>query len=147
MADFRKYALAVAGLACMFGVTNKASAQSFNGFSCVANASTPFDMRAEGITEQAGDIVLSCTGGTVTPVLNAAGVANTIPQVNITVSTNTNITSRLINGSSTVTEALLLVNEPQANNVGICPAAGSSCSKSVLDDSPRSRRWKHYIDV
>ena len=126
MADFRKYAVTVAGLACMLGVTGVASAQSFNGFTCNATA-TPFDMRAEGITEQAGDLVLTCTGGTITPA------GNLIPSVNITVSLNTNITSRLLNGSSNLTEALLLINEPTSGNQSFCPASTSTGINNCLE--------------
>lgn len=121
MADFRKYAVTVAGLACLLGVAGSASAQTLAGFSCNATA-TPFDMRAEGITEQAGDIVLTCTGGTVTP-LNG-----TIPSVDITVSLNTNITSRLLAGSTNLTDALILINEPLPNTQSFCPASGSNAN-------------------
>jgi len=117
MADFRKIAVTVAGLACVLGVTGTASAQSFVGFACNANA-TPFDMRAEGITEQAGDVVLTCTGGTVTPL------GFQIPAVNITVSLNTNITSRLLSGSN-LTDAVLLINEPAPGTQSFCPANSS----------------------
>ncbi len=126
MADFRKYAVTVAGLACMLGVTGVASAQNFNGFSCNASA-TPFDMRAEGITEQAGDLVLTCTGGTITPL------GSQIPSVNITVSLNTNITSRLLGGSSNLTEALLLINEPSSGNQSFCPASSSLGINNCLE--------------
>ncbi|MDQ6677375.1 MAG: hypothetical protein M3Z09_08780 [Acidobacteriota bacterium] len=125
MADFRKYAVTVAGLACMLGVTGTASAQ-FVGFTCNATA-TPFDMRAEGITEQAGDIVLSCTGGTATPL------GSQIPQVNITVSLNTNITSRLLGGSSNLTDAVLLLNEPVPGNQSFCPASGSTAVNQCVE--------------
>ena len=126
MADFRKYAVTVAGLACMLGVTGAASAQTFAGFSCNATA-TPFDMRAEGITEQAGDIVLTCTGGTVTP----GGAL--IPSVDITVSLNTNITSRLLNGSTNLTEALILINDPVPGTQSFCPASGTSAATQCLE--------------
>jgi len=53
MADFRKSALAVASIACFLGITGVASAQqnTLNGITCFANASTPQQDRAEGITE------------------------------------------------------------------------------------------------
>ncbi len=121
MADFRKYVLAAAGLACALGVSGVANAQSFSGMTCFASASTPFDMRAEGVTEQAGDVVISCNGGTPTPV------GSPVPQVNITVTANANITSRLINGSSSVTEALLLVDDPSTGNQSYCSAQTTGC--------------------
>ena len=114
MADFKKFAVTVAGLASFLGMTGVASAQSFQGFSCIATA-TPFDMRAEGITEQAGDIVLTCAGGGVTPL------GAQIPAVNITVSLNTNITSRLLGGTTNLTDALLLINDPAPNTQSFLP--------------------------
>jgi hypothetical protein len=43
-------------------------------FQCVANAGVPPLMRAEGITELTGDIVLNCTGGTALAGVAAGGV-------------------------------------------------------------------------
>jgi len=126
MADFKKFAVTVAGLTCMLGMTGAANAQNFIGFACIANA-TPFDMRAEGITEQAGDIVLTCTGGAVTPL----GLQ--IPAVNVTVSLNTNITSRLLGGSTNLTDALLLINEPAPNTQSFCPASGSTVANQCTE--------------
>jgi hypothetical protein len=116
MADFRKYALAFAGVACFLGITSAASAQTTNGITCFANAATPQQDRAEGITELTGDLVLSCTGGTVTP----AGVA--VPTVNITVALNTQVTSRLVGATTNITEALLLINDPAPLTQVLCPA-------------------------
>ncbi len=121
MADFRKYALAFAGVAGFLGVTGSASAQSFTGFTCTANAATPFQMRAEGITEQAGDIVLSCTGGTATPTGSLA------PQVNITVSLNTQVTSRLVSSTNNLTDAVLLINDPAPGLQSLCLTPLSGC--------------------
>jgi hypothetical protein len=56
-------------------------------------------VRAEGITELVGDIVLTCTGGT-------AGEARS---VNLQIFLNANITSRIL--SNDETEALLIVDE------------------------------------
>jgi hypothetical protein len=72
-------------------------------------------LRAEGLTELVGDMVLTCTGG-ATPTVGAV-----LPTANFTVSFGTNVTSRLLNynvyPSSSVTspntsEALLLIDEP-----------------------------------
>src|SRR5277367_5161060 len=105
MADFRKYALAFAGVACFLGITGSASAQTLNGITCFANAATPQQDRAEGITELVGDLVLSCTGGTATP----SGVG--VPTVNITVALNTQVTSRLVGGTTNITESILMIND------------------------------------
>jgi len=123
MADFRKISVLVA-LVLLLGVS--ASAQTNNPagpFSCIANAAVPPTVRAEGMAELVGDIVLACTGGIPTQGVQAANPANgipvalpgvSIPRVNFTVFLNTNITSRSYTDSTTVTasEALLLVDEP-----------------------------------
>jgi len=78
----------------------------------------PPTLRSEGFTEQIGDIVLVCTGGSSSLyALNPANCGTTgvaaciaLPTVNISVSLGTNATSRLINGN--VSEALLLIDEP-----------------------------------
>jgi hypothetical protein len=121
MADFRKSALAVASVACFLGITGVASAQqnTLNGITCFANAATPQQDRAEGITELVGDIVLSCTGGT--PTL----LGTPVPTVNITVALNTQVTSRLVGGTTNVTESLLMINDPQPGFQNLCPATSS----------------------
>jgi hypothetical protein len=128
MADFRKYALAFAGVACFMGLAGSASAQTLNGITCFANAATPQQDRAEGITELVGDLVLSCTGGTVTP----AGAA--VPTVNITVALNTQVTSRLISGS-TITESILMINDFPSGQQQLCFANSSNnyaCPTQIL---------------
>jgi hypothetical protein len=113
------------------GITGVASAQqnTLNGVTCFANASTPQQQRAEGITELGGDVVLSCTGGTPTP----AGVP--VPTVNITVALNTQLTSRLVGGTSNITEAILMLNDPQPGSQFLCSANSANnfaCSTAVL---------------
>lgn len=111
MADFRKWLLAFAAVALLLGMGTSASAQVQNAaFACTANAGVPPIVRQEGITELVGDLILNCTGGTFTPA------GQNIPQSNVTIFLNTNITSRTYaNGLS---EAILTVDEP-------FPAAGS----------------------
>ncbi len=78
-----------------------ASAQS--ALSCTMT-SVPTLLRAEGLTELIGDIVLTCAGGVPTPANRP------IPQANVTVYLPANVTSRILsNGGS---EALLLIDEP-----------------------------------
>jgi hypothetical protein len=115
MADFKRYALAFAGLAAFMGAASTASAQSFSGMTCTAQASTPFQQRAEGITELAGDVFISCTGGTVTPF------GSPVPTVNISIQMNTQVTSRLLDATSIATDALLLVNDPAPAIQRVCP--------------------------
>ncbi len=125
MADFKKYALAAAGVACFLGFTGVAGAQTTSGINCVANAATPLQARAEGITENVGDVVLSCQGGVVTP----SGVQ--VPTVNVTVALNTQVTSRLLGTS--LTDSLLLINDPAPGSQNLCPATiNNSCTTPVL---------------
>jgi hypothetical protein len=96
-----------------------ANAQSFAGMTCTATAPTPLDMRGEGVTEQAGDLVVLCTGGTPTPS------GSPVPQVNFTISVNAFLTSRLLNTSSVASEALLLLGDPSAQ--AYCPYQNTGC--------------------
>src|SRR5262245_54518857 len=80
------------------------SASAHPPYTCTVNASTPLPIRPEGLTERVGDIFVICSG-----VAPAAGVVGTV-----TVFLNTTLTSRLLSGS--VSEALLLVDEPAAGS-------------------------------
>ena len=116
MADFRRWILALAVLVLVFGVA-PASAQTTTGHNlvCNANASVTPDLRHEGLNELTGDIVLSCVGGTgATP--QPPGVP--IPQGNITVNLSAPFTSRLLSG--TISEALLLIDDPAPGNQDVC---------------------------
>jgi hypothetical protein len=125
MADFRKISVLVA-LVVLLGLTSVASAQtSVSAFACSAAASVPPTMRSEGLTELVGDIVLDCTGGVPT----LTGVA--IPQVNFTVFLNTNVTSRILNTTNNLSEAILIVDEPNTslNSSGLLLCGGANgCS-------------------
>jgi hypothetical protein len=128
MADFRKWFLAFAVVALLLGMGSTANAQiglQTPAFNCTANAGNPTIVRAEGLTELVGDMLLNCNGGTPT----LAGAA--IPLSNVTVFLNTNITSRLLN-SSNLSEATLMIDEPHPaaavavpNNSVVLPPAGS----------------------
>jgi hypothetical protein len=71
-------------------------------------------VRAQGITELVGDVILNCTGG------NPTALGAVVPQNNVQVFLNTNVTSRLLAGSTTLTEALLMVDEPIPANQRVC---------------------------
>ncbi len=90
-------------LAVVFVSGAMASAQT----TCTMSA-TPSLARSEGNTELVGDIVLVCTGGTLTPA------GSPVPQINLTVTLNTNVTTLVAESSAAgdFTEALLLVDEP-----------------------------------
>ena len=113
MADFRKWLYAFAVVALLAGLTVPASAQVPTFQTCVGGAVNP-TVRAEGYTELAGDITITCSGGTITTS------GNTVPAVTITVSMNTTITSKLTSTAYTpnFNEALLLIDEPGLNATG-----------------------------
>src|SRR4051812_26501608 len=69
---------------------------------CNVNVGVPPIVRADGLAELVGDVVLVCSGGTPGQTIS----------LNLSASLNTNITSRVIGGAS---EALLLVDEPPVN--------------------------------
>jgi hypothetical protein len=114
MVSFRRVILALAVLALFTGLASAQVVQpggsSTGGtLSCaVLNTGNPTQVRAEGYAELLGDIVISCTGGTITTPISGA-----VPLANITVAlNNTIVTSKgLSNGYS---EALLLIDEPGA---------------------------------
>lgn len=119
MADFRRSIFAFIVVGLLLGATTSMYAQApAPAFVCVANAGVPPILRSEGLTELQGDIVVNCTGGT--PVLGTGSLtgagAVAIPTANITVFVNTQVTSRIIaSGSSgSLSEALLMIDEPGA---------------------------------
>jgi len=122
MVEFRRWITALAVLALFVGL---ASAQTTGGaggpLTCTASVAVPPQLRAEGMTEVIGDIVITCTGGSLPP----GGVGSVIPTANVTVSLGTQVTSRLLgnNGATNSSEALLLIDEPGATGL-IAPVAG-----------------------
>jgi hypothetical protein len=145
MADFRKWFLAFAVLALVTSLAVPAAAQvNTPALQCVANAGVPPTVRAEGLTELVGDLVLNCNGGTPT----LAG--QLVPQANVTIFLSTNITSRIT--SNPYTEALLLIDEPHKSgvtaavplqacdptngNLGVCAIQGSPTSNGVGTYNP-----------
>jgi hypothetical protein len=79
---------------------------------CAMNAAVTPTLRAEGLAERIGDIVLTCSGGT------PATAGNPLPQVNITVTVNSNVTSRVLDANTGASEALLTVDEPGSTEEG-----------------------------
>jgi hypothetical protein len=129
MVDLRKWFPALAIVALLMGSAVTASAQP--AFTCAVTAGVPPLVRAEGITELLGDIVLNCTGG-IPAQQNSSGTA-LVPGMNISVFLNTNVTSRLLNSAGD-SEALLLVDEPNVNNrpLTVCVPPTNQASCSVL---------------
>jgi hypothetical protein len=132
MVDFRKMMLLMVVLALTAGF---ASAQFLNPLQCVANAGIPPPVRAEGLAEEVGQVVITCTGGAPTPA------GQPIPTVNVQIylSATTTLSSRLLSGNAS--EAMLLVDEPNAisgtpssiNRVQtLCPAPGNCAMVSAI---------------
>jgi hypothetical protein len=85
---------------------------------CSAQGTASNPLRAEGFTEESGDIVITCVSGApLAPGTN-------IPLVNITVFYNTSVTSRLLGSAlpngQTPSEALLLIDDPNTH-IGSTP--------------------------
>ena len=133
-----------------------AAAQVFpSPYFCQAAVSVPPLMRAEGLTEQIGDIVLTCTGGSA----QEYAIGQPLPTANITVSLGTNITSRLLDTTTSpnITEALLLIDEPVIQpSVARARLGTAGSAESLQQRSPRGRsrrvcpvcpdrpvRWRH----
>jgi len=137
MVSFRRCILALTVLVLFAGL---ASAQVGLGttspLTCATNVSVTPTLRAEGYTEQTGDITITCTGGTnFTP-------GQQIPAVNIQVFLNTAVTSRLLpisGGPSNASEALLLIDEPGSGLPGygpglaqkVCTTPSTGCTQFV----------------
>ncbi len=62
MADFRKWFYALAVVALLAGLSIPASAQG-TAVNCINGGATTPIVRAEGLTELMGDLVLNCSGG------------------------------------------------------------------------------------
>ena len=133
MLDFRKSFLAFATLAIGAG---SAFGQVTQPLTCTAQAAGTPSIRAEGVAELVGDVLIQCNGGT------PAGVNENLRQVNFQIFTqpSINITSRLLAGAGTgnFTEALLFIDEPAPVLQTLC---GSAEQLSVF-----SARWFWQFD-
>src|SRR5436305_56902 len=85
------------------------------------NAPDVPQVRSEGKSELVGDIFLTCTGGAPT------GTGVNIPTRNITLTFNANVTSRIL-GAGNASEALLLLDEPNAFQPGQFACAQATCT-------------------
>jgi hypothetical protein len=98
--------------------------------SCSAQGTVSTPLRAEGFTEQTGDIIITCTGG------QALQPGQNIPLVNITVFYTTTVTSRLLsttpnNAGQFPSEALLLIDEPNTNPLGLAIGTDAPANSHV----------------
>jgi hypothetical protein len=131
MPEFRKWITALAGLALFAGLASAqvgpATPNNTGAFTCTSNAAVTPTLRAEGYTEVAGDLLITCTGGT--PV----GSGAMIPTANFTVFVNTAVTSRLLTTTGGASEALLLIDEPGSSEGGYGPAVPQTlCSSAIF---------------
>jgi hypothetical protein len=116
------------------------SAANIPALQCVANAGVPPIVRAEGLAELVGDVVLNCTGGYpamfVDPLVpgTVLGPAS-IPQVNVQIFLNTNITSRL-SGDGVSSEALLMIDDPRDAEQKICTTVLNATNACVPNPRP-----------
>jgi len=114
MADFRRWFTVLAVLALMACAASAqvgvATGSANSLLACVATAAGTPELRPEGYTELAGDIVISCTGG---PDLQ---IGAQIPTTNIVVymAPAVPITSRFLS-SNGASEALLIIDEAGSN--------------------------------
>jgi len=110
MADFRKWLFALAVVALLAGFTVPASAQINSTPVCSSQVATNYLARAEGYTEQVGDLIVTCTGG------NPTLTGEPVPQADITVTMSQNVTSRITASTSggVFLEALLIIDEPNS---------------------------------
>jgi len=144
MAEFRKYVYALAVVALLAGLTVPVSAQT----AMVCNATTvASNLRAEGMTELTGDIIIDCFGGQ--PTLSGQPV----PQVNITISTSVAETSQITKSTPSAvggpptnfSEAIIIVDQPNTvtwsnaaaafggpRNILNCGAPGAPDSNAAL---------------
>ncbi|MFN7996303.1 MAG: hypothetical protein U0Q18_22010 [Bryobacteraceae bacterium] len=122
MADFRRWFLALAVLVLVIGSVAPASAQATQ--SCNTTVVPP-RMRAEGVTELIGDVLLNCTGtptstGTVNITVN-------LPNVPVT----SRLTSTSVSGGGWLTDALVLIGEPVASGPDCGGVVVPGCAQTM----------------
>jgi hypothetical protein len=135
MVDFRKSLLL---LAILLVVGSVASAQVVTpAFQCTANAGVTPLVRAEGLAELVGDVVLNCTGGTPTATGN-------VPKVNVRIFLNVNVTSWLLDTSGNWSESLLAIDDPLPANQNPCPAGSGIGTNCNIPSNPGSPTGVNY---
>lgn len=115
-------------LAAGLAAVAAASPPSADALTCTASSSVPLLLRAEGLSEPVGDIVINCQSQA-----GDAPTANnvTIQPVNVTVFLNTNLSSRVLAPSVGGTapffsEALLILDEAGSGSVPLAPCQTAS---------------------
>src|SRR6266851_1915172 len=143
MADFRRLLYAFAVVVFLASLTVPAYAQ----FTCNSFSAVNVPARAEGYTELVGDITFNCSANGQPSTTPGA----VVPSVNISVSANTNITSRILAVSATrlttYNEALLIIDEPNTTK-WIALTGGrpiSNCGSAGEDSGPDGPGVCHII--
>ena len=125
MVALRKTAvlLALLGIVTLSGGVAQAQNTQFGLVTCTATAVPPI-VRAEGIAELVGDIVLTCISTPGAPTVQGA---NTF-FVNVSVSLNVNVTNNFNFGAgSNVSDAVLIVNENNCADPSSVGSAHQTC--------------------
>ncbi|MGA3095130.1 MAG: hypothetical protein ABSF25_01645 [Bryobacteraceae bacterium] len=129
--NFRRWITALAVVTLFVGLAAAQTSGGGTALTCNTVAQVTPTIRSEGLTEEVGDIVITCQGGTYV-ALNTA-----IPQGNIVISLTAPVTSRLASGSAPAgaagqpSEAILMVDEPNSGLAGPVPGFGPGASLSV----------------
>jgi hypothetical protein len=96
------------------------------GLGCAVHITDTPTLRSQGVTEEVGDIIITCSGGSAIPNLGTGASSNPpAPTANITITLKNPITSRLLS-SNGVSEALLLIDEPNSGLPSPIPGFGSN---------------------
>jgi len=126
---------------CFAGLLLAPAMHAQTQMACTASAPTPTTMRSTGTTELAGELILTCRGGT--PV-----TAGAFPQVNISIFFNAAITSRITVPASGATpasvEAVMIVDTPTAAEQRPCLTSTCANTDNVFQgryDSFNSLSW------
>jgi len=126
MADFRRWFLVFAALVLVLGSAVPASAQGPQ-VSCSVNTSVSPTLRAEGLTELVGDILLVCSPVPGHPLVTTG----TVPTADITVSLSGTLSTSSV---GTGLDALLLVDDPIPANQTVCTSPTNAAACPVAAD-------------
>src|SRR5262245_35128082 len=126
MVSFRNWTLALTGAALFAGLAG-AQVVPQTPLQCTTGVSVTPALRAEGFTEQVGDVTLTCTGGT------ALAPGAIIPQVNVQVFLSSAVTSRLLPqaAAANASEAFLLIAQPGSGLTPVVPGFGPGAPQTV----------------
>ncbi|MBM3766377.1 MAG: hypothetical protein FJW32_13395 [Acidobacteria bacterium] len=110
---------------------------------CVASAPNPTFLRSNGLSELAGDVVITCRGGT--PVTSGA-----FPTINLNMFFNTGVTSRVLvpasPGGPGLTEAVLIIDTPAAADQRPCLTPVCNNTDNIIQsryDGFNSLSWQN----